>query len=64
MFNLINTNRLIASDSYKTSQFPVYPEYMDGMFAYGEARKANEIVVSAGICDQSLSQHPDYSAGN
>ena len=49
MFNLINTNRLIASDSYKTSQFPAYPEYMDGMFAYGEARKANEIVVSAGL---------------
>jgi nicotinamide phosphoribosyltransferase len=42
-------NRILDADSYKLSHFAAYPKEVDGMAAYIEARKPDEIIVFFGL---------------
>jgi nicotinamide phosphoribosyltransferase len=45
----MNTNLILAADSYKTSQYPIFPDSQEGLYVYIEARSKGDIIVPAGI---------------
>lgn len=42
-------NRVLDADSYKLSHSGVYPNFVTGMFSYGEARTKNDAIVFFGL---------------